>query len=156
MSTESIPGLPPSRRLWDEVTRFGRYSLVGTAGTVTDLIVTIGMVKLIGISPYAANVCGFLVAVVQNFILNRWLTFPESRRSRVDHQMAKFGLVSIVGLAINVPVFWLVDAVFRPYWVQALKQSGTDASYLFAKLCVIGVVLVWNFMANRFWTFRSA
>jgi len=36
---------------------------------------------------------------------------------------------------------------------MAILLSRLDIHYLLVQLVVTGLVLVWNFLANRFWTF---
>ena len=71
--------------------------------------------------------------------------------------MAKFALVSVVGLGINLIVFGFVDQSLRTYWIDLVSSSdmGFRISYIFAKVFSIGVVLFWNFAANRLWTFKG-
>lgn len=78
---------------------------------------------------------------------HRRLTFPESRGLAPSGQLTRFFFVSLVGLAINLPVFLFVDSSLRPYLGHH--------SYKVAKLFAVGVVLTWNFLANRLWTFSD-
>ncbi|MXZ19044.1 MAG: hypothetical protein F4Y84_00245, partial [Caldilineaceae bacterium SB0665_bin_25] len=72
-------------------------------------------------------------------------------------QILKFALVSLVGLGINLVIFEYVDQTLRFFWMDLLSspEMGFRASYIFAKLFSIGVVLFWNFAANRLWTFKG-
>ena len=54
---------------------------------------------------------------------------------------------SPAGLAANLPVFLFVESSLSPH-------LGAH-SYKAAKMCAIGVVLTWNFLADRLWTFNS-
>jgi putative flippase GtrA len=94
---------------------------------------------------------------VQNFILNRRWTFPESRERHASGQLAQFAIVSIIGLAINQFVFLTVHHLLESFWIVLMGQEdlGFLISYNFAKLFAIGVVLFWNFTANRLWTYRG-
>ena len=117
----------------------------------------LSLIKFVGIPPFLANVIGFIFAVIQNFILNRTFTFPEFKDRRMSEQVVKFIFVSLVGLTINMPIFILVDSYLRPSWTHWLSNSelGFNVSYQFAKLTAIAVVMLWNFTANRLWTFKS-
>ncbi len=129
-----------------EARRFARYGTVGALGTATDVAVMLALVRYAGLVPVLANAAGFVIAVCQNFILNRRLTFPESRGAPASGQLTRFFIVSLAGLAINLPVFLFVDSSLNPH-------LGAH-SYKAAKAFAIGVVLVWNYLANRLWTFR--
>jgi len=140
-----------------ETLRFAKFAVVGALGALTDFTILILLVEVAGIVPVVASGFGFSAAVLQNFILNRWWTFPESRFQSKRRQILKFALVSLVGLGINLVIFEFVDQSLRSFWIDILASSdlGFRASYIFAKLFSIGVVLFWNFAANRLWTFKG-
>jgi len=140
-----------------ETRRFFKFAFVGALGSVTDFSLLNFLVEVVGLVPLIANGFSFSAAVLQNFILNRWWTYPESRIHNTRQQMAKFALVSLVGLGINQFVFGFSDEFLRPYWVDWLSSAelGFTLSYNSAKLFAIGVVLFWNFAANRLWTFKG-
>ena len=140
-----------------ETKRFVKFAFVGALGSVTDFTILILLVEVVRLVPVVAGGFGFSAAVLQNFLLNRWWTFPESRIHDKRRQMLKFGLVSVVGLGINLVVLMFVDQSLRSFWIDLLSspESGFRASYIFAKLFSIGVVLFWNFAANRLWTFKG-
>ncbi len=149
--------LPPGSSRRKETTRFVKFAFVGALGSVTDLTILIALVELAKLHSVVAAGLGFSAAVLQNFLLNRWWTFPESRLHSTRRQMAKFALVSVVGLGINLIVFGFVDQSLRTYWIDLVSSSdmGFRISYIFAKIFSIGVVLFWNFAANRLWTFKG-
>jgi putative flippase GtrA len=103
-----------------------------------------------------ANTCSFVAAVMQNFALNRIWTFPESRERNASGQLAQFAMVSLVGYGLNQLVFLSLHHMWDFYWVAHLgPELGHFVSYNVAKLFAIGVVLFWNFTANRLWTYRG-
>lgn len=139
-----------------EVKRFVKFAVVGALGTITDLTVLNVLVQIFNFPLFIANTFSFTAAVFQNFFLNRRWTFPESRGRRARNQLAQFGLVSMIGLGINQLVFLSVHHLFDHFWMDLIGPDwGFTVSYNFAKLFAIGVVLFWNFLANRFWTYRG-
>jgi putative flippase GtrA len=149
--------LPAGSRRRKETKRFLKFAIVGVLGAVIDFAILNVLVLLAGFLPVVANGISFSAAVVQNFLLNRWWTFPESQLHNTRRQMAKFTLVSVAGLGINTIVFQFVDLSMRAYWIEWLSDPdlGATISYNFAKLFSIGVVLFWNFSANRLWTYKG-
>jgi putative flippase GtrA len=140
-----------------EVKRFAKFAIVGAAGSVTDLILLNLLVQFVGLRPVVANVFSFAAAVIQNFSLNRKWTFPESRERQATTQLAQFAVVSLLGLGLNTLILGVVDHLLIDYWVGWVgdPKLGFTLSYNFAKLFAIGVVLFWNFGANRLWTYRG-
>ena len=149
--------LPAGSRRRKETKRFLKFAIVGALGALIDFAILNVLVLLAGFLPVVANGISFSAAVVQNFLLNRWWTFPESQLHNTRRQMAKFFLVSAAGLGINTIVFQFVDLSMRAYWIEWLSDPdlGATISYNFAKLFSIGVVLFWNFSANRLWTYKG-
>lgn len=140
-----------------EVKRFAKFAIVGAAGSVTDFTVLNVLVQLFGFKPVWANIFSFAAAVIQNFMLNRRWTFPESKQRQAGRQLVQFALVSIIGLGINTLILATVDHLLINFWTHLVghEHLGFTISYNFAKLVAIGVVLFWNFAGNRLWTYRG-
>ena len=140
-----------------EVKRFAKFAIVGAAGSVTDFTVLNVLVQLFGFKPVWANIFSFAAAVVQNFLLNRRWTFPESKQRQAGRQLVQFALVSLIGLGINTLILATVDHLLINFWTHLVghEHLGFTISYNFAKLVAIGVVLFWNFAGNRLWTYRG-
>lgn len=133
-----------------EFERFIKFALVGTIGMVVDFTVLNLLVLLGGLAPLYANPFSFSAAVVSNFTWNRLWTFPESRSRKKRTQLPKFALVNIIGLGINQLIFALAL-----HYLVPLLGLAHPLDYNVAKLIAIGVVLFWNFGANRMWTYRG-
>ena len=140
-----------------EVKRFAKFAIVGAAGSVTDFTVLNVLVQLFGFKPVWANIFSFAAAVIQNFLLNRRWTFPESKQRQAGRQLVQFALVSLIGLGINTLILATVDHLLINFWTHLVghEHLGFTISYNFAKLVAIGVVLFWNFAGNRLWTYRG-
>ncbi len=131
-----------------EFTRFIKFSIVGALGAIIDF----GLLNLLrgvfGWSLLWANTFSVSAAILSNFTWNRLWTFPESRTRKKRKQLPQFFLINIIGLLINNIIVVGLDAVLQPY-------IGEPLSYNIAKAVAIGVVLFWNFGANRLWTYRG-
>ena len=171
----ALQSLPISETNRREAKRFFKFALVGIAGMVTHLTI-FNILRVVlprtfpggpllqqlfpsGLpSALVANAIGFTAAVIQNFMLNRRWTFPESRTRHAGAQLGQFALVSVIGLAINLVVFTLVSYVVTPIFTSMIpnEQLAHALSDNFALASAILVVLFWNFTVNRLWTFRHA
>lgn len=131
-----------------EFRRFVKFSLVGALGAIIDF----GLLNLLkgyyGWPLLLANTVSVSVAIISNFSWNRLWTFPESRTRKKRKQLPQFALVNLVGLIINNIIVVGLDVVFIHY-------VDEPWSYNLAKLVAIGIVLLWNFGANRMWTYRG-
>lgn len=133
---------PPSK----ELTRFARFLVVGAGGTLLDFIV-LTLLKLAGLPTILANSFSFTAGVANNFTWNSRWTFAEISTRRSSRQFFQFLLVSLAGLAINNAIVLLLEAPFS-------ALIGAAWGYLPAKMIATGVVVFWNYFANRNWTFR--
>jgi len=141
-----------------ERTRLLRYSIVGALGALVDFAVFNLLISLVGVSSVLASVFSFLAAVVSNFTWNRYWTYPDSRSKAVSRQMAEFGVVSLLGLAIRTPVFAILHPFFRDLFSRfslpfSLGEEVVGRNVALA--VVIGIVVLWNFIINRLWTFSD-
>ena len=132
-----------------ELTRFARFLTVGALGTFLDFgLLTV--FKLIGMPTLSANSLSFSAGVINNFTWNSRWTFADRRNERLRGraQFIQFLLVSLAGLAINNAILLLLEA--------PLGALIGDAAwgYAPAKIFATGVVVFWNYFANRNWTFR--
>jgi putative flippase GtrA len=121
--------------------KFIKFGVVGLSGVGVDFGITwVGKEKL-KINQYVANSCGFMAAVVSNYILNRLWTFHSTDPS-IALQFGKFLLVALVGLGMNNAIIYLLN-----------EQKGVK--FYTAKLIATGIVMIWNFGANYFFTFHT-
>ncbi|MFN8494220.1 MAG: GtrA family protein [Caldilineaceae bacterium] len=140
-----------------EVRRFAKFATVGAAGAVTHVTLLNLLVQLAHLPSVAANPIGFCAAVLQNFILNRRWTYPESRERHAGSQLLQFAIVSLVGLVLNQLIFLTVLRRTEPLFIKWAGQQhlGHLLGYNFAWAVAVGIVMVWNFGVNRLWTYRG-
>jgi len=131
-----------------EFNRFAKFAIVGLIGAVIDISVLNLMHKAFGWPLLWANTLSVSIAILSNFTWNRLWTFPESRSRRKREQLVQFTLVNVIGLGINDVIVVGLEAVFA----QFIAEPG---DLFLAKFIAIGVVLFWNFGANRLWTYRG-
>ena len=131
-----------------EFSRFVKFSVVGALGATIDFGLLNLMRGVFGWHLLWANTFSVSVAIVSNFIWNRFWTFPESRNRKKRKQLPQFAIVNFVGLIINNLIVVGVDSMLVSY-------IGEPWSYNIAKAIAIGIVLFWNFGVNRLWTYRG-
>src|SRR6476660_5184587 len=84
---------------WLQLVRFG---VVGGVGFVINLAVYTLCVHAIGIDYHVAAIVAWLVAVANNFVLNRHWTFDARQHGRVHFQAMRFVTVSLVALGFSL------------------------------------------------------
>jgi putative flippase GtrA len=134
--------------------------VVGAIGAVVDFGVFNLLRGAVGIPAAIAQAFSFSAAVVSNFLWNRYWTYPDSRSKPVGRQAFQFLLVSLVGLAIRTGVFVLVQPATISLAESLLPDDASSSQILaigenMALVVAVLVVLLWNFVINRVWTYSD-
>jgi len=131
-----------------ELQRFTRFLTVGAIGTFLDFGL-LSLLKALGLPTLLANSLSFTAGVVNNFTWNRLWTFADAKQVSWRRQLAQFTLVSLVGLALNNAIVLLLEVPL------GISLGQPEFGYLPAKVIATGVVVFWNYFANRYWTFKK-
>jgi len=123
---------------WLQLVRFG---FVGGLGFVVNLAVYTLCVHAIGIDYHLAAIVAWLIAVVNNFVLNRHWTF-DAGDGRVHFQAVRFVVVSLVALGFSLLILMLL--------VEAVGVAKVPAQAL-----AVGASMPLNFLGNKLWSFRD-
>jgi putative flippase GtrA len=144
-----------------ERNRFLRFAVVGVIGAVVDFGVMNLLVNVFDFTFLIAGTISFICAIISNFTWNRFWTYPDSRTKRIRYQLIQFTIVSVVGLAIRVPIL----AVLEPPLVNLMENLARsltvtllDPVFVAHNLTLAAAVIVvmfWNFFANRYWTYSD-
>lgn len=162
-----------------ELERFIKFAIVGASGAIIDLglVFTLqatilppsGEDVLFDFNVALATGIGFFTAVISNFIWTRWWVYPDSRTRSARRQLAMFTIISVIGgvcrtlwvtlthsaigvfaLPFLLPFIQIVSPAYETGPVAAEKM-GTIISQMIAMV----VVMLWNFFANRHWTYND-
>lgn len=122
------------------IAEFSRYVVVGLCAAAAQYGILIGLTEGFDFDPVHSSVLGFLVAAIVSYVLNYRFTFRSNRR----HVEA-------------LPIFCLVVAVAFVLNAAAmiLFTRALDVQYVLAQVITTGITLIWQYSANRLWTFRS-
>jgi putative flippase GtrA len=123
---------------WLQLVRFG---LVGGVGFVVNLIVYTLFVHSVGVDYRAASVIAWLVAVANNFVLNRHWTF-DARDGRARFQAMRFLVVSLVAEAFSLLLL-------------TLFVEGAGVAKVPAQALAVAGSMPLNFLGNKLWSFRA-
>src|SRR5258708_7465817 len=88
-----------------ELERFIKFFVVGMIGLTIRRTMTNLMLQFVfkpqpnnEVPAQIANGIGFTLAVISNFILNRYWTYPDSRSRSIVFQLGQFFIVNFLGL----------------------------------------------------------
>ena len=137
--------------------RFLRFAVVGVIGAVVDFGTFNLLVTFTPVPAVLAQVISFTAAIFSNFTFNRYWTYPDSRSKRLTGQLAQFALISVIGLAIRTPLFAFLETILDQ-WFERLALPYFTPVFLGHNLALatsVGVVMLWNFFVNRYWTYND-
>jgi putative flippase GtrA len=123
---------------WLQLVRFG---VVGGVGFIVNLAVYTLCVHPLGIDYRIAAVVAWLVAVINNFVLNRHWTF-DARGGRASFQAVRFLVVSLVALGFSLLLL-------------SLLVEGAGVPKVPAQALAVAASMPLNFLGNKLWSFRA-
>ena len=88
-----------------------KFLVVGTIGAIVDFGVMNLLVNLFSVPLVWAGTVSFICAILSNFFWNRYWTYPDSRSKPIARQLLEFSVVSVIGLAIRVPILALLEPI---------------------------------------------
>ena len=121
---------------WIELAKF---CTVGGIGYAVNLTVYTLLLRGADLHYLAAATCSFLVAVTNNYLLNRAWTFRH-RRGHFAYQGLRFLVVAVLALSANLVVLRVLVAV--------------NVGKILAQAIAIVLVTPLNFVGNKLWSFR--
>ena len=142
-----------------ERTRFFRFAMVGVVGAMVDFGVTNLLRRGFNTPLVIAGTISFICAILSNFFLNRYWTYPDSRSKPILRQLVEFSIISIIGLAIRIPILAFLEPVILrllnrlslPIPPSLITVIGDNITLAIAVL----IVMFWNFFVNRYWTYND-
>ena len=118
--------------------QFFAFSFVGGIAASIHFTVLIFSVQVLNLSPVFGSIAGFLISVIFNYLLNYHFTF-KSQNSHKESSI-KFCIISLTGLILNT--------ILMIFFIKFLH-------YIVSQIVVASIVLIWNFICNRYWTFKE-
>jgi putative flippase GtrA len=115
-----------------------------------------------------ATTLAFIAAVLSNFTWTTLWVYPESR-ANIRRKLGQFALISVTGwlartlwiTLMYVPIGVLVTPIVEPL-IQIIQEDFianpvTEKRFgsITAQLVAMGFVMLWNFFANRYWTYSD-
>jgi putative flippase GtrA len=122
---------------WLQLVRFG---VVGGLGFVVNLAVYTLLVHPAGVDFRLASVLAWLVAVINNFVLNRHWTF-DARGGLARFQALRFLVVSLVAEGFSLLLLTLL-------------VQGVGIEKVAAQALAVAASMPLNFLGNKLWSFR--
>jgi len=121
--------------------QFIKFAVVGASGVVVDWVVYFILTRYLELFYLISKTISFLFAAINNYIWNRSWTF-RSKENKIAGEFAKFFLVSLIGLGLNLIIMYISVEIFK-------------INDLYSLVIATGIVTIWNYLANKLWTFKE-
>lgn len=115
-----------------------RFTGIGGFCTVVQYIIMWLLTELLSIPPVTSSTVGYIISAILNFQLNKKYTFKSNKNN--SETIPRFIMVVLIGVFIN--------GLSLEILIRALSTH-----YLIAQIGATLITLIWNFFANRIWTF---
>ena len=149
MTRTAPPGR--ARRLLTQAIQFG---IVGAAGLLVDLVVfnalrlTLLSPENVHTGPLIAKIISTLLAIVTNWLGNRYWTFSRDRQSNTIREGVEFFAVSLAGMGIGLGCLWISH--------YGLGFTSVLADNISANVIGLGLGAVFRFTLYRYWVFAPS
>lgn len=135
---------------YPSITEFIRFAIVGGIGTVVDFGIYALLTRGFTVYYVISRAASVMVAILNNFLLNKYWTFKKGRSGRGTSESIKFFIVSILNIVLNLGI--MVSIIeFTP----SEKFFGQYEDF-FAIAAAIAIVLFSNYFGNKYWTFKDS
>ena len=115
-----------------------KFAVVGATGTAINVLALYLLSRWAGLPLAAASALAVELAAVSNYLLNDSWTF--ARRTPTFRRFAKFNVASLMGLALNVFMLWLLARAGLYFLAADLAgiAAGFSLNYAFSVSWVWG------------------
>ena len=119
---------------------FLRFFIAGGISTIVHWLLLWILIQHLETAPIVSTSFGYIAGAIVNYTINYFWTF----KSNASHFKAsfKFAIVALSGFLLNALIFSFFNYI-----------AGTH--YFISQFFATGIVLFWNFIINRFWTFKA-
>ncbi len=142
-----------------ERTRFLKFAIVGIIGAIVDFGIANLLVYVFDVQLVVAGTISFICAILSNFTWNRLWTYPDSRSKSPVTQFIQFGVISVLGLAIRIPILKYGEPLLLrffeglPFQIPIFTPDFLAKNFTLAIAVII--VMFWNFFVNRYITYND-
>lgn len=123
----------------DNKNLMAKYATVGLLSALVDFSVLYFLTDIVGFHYLTSATISFVLAATGNYWSNRRWTFQSNGKRR--KQLPVFFIIAVLGLLINNYIIYI-----------SVEKLGLH--YLFGKVLATAIVTVWNFLGNKYLTFR--
>ena len=116
--------------------QFFRYIFVGGFAAVVNIGSLYILKEYLNIYYLVANILAFILGLVTNYILSKWLVFAKENSMNKIVEFISYSMIGVLGLGLDTLFMWLFTDKVKLY-------------YMLSKIISTGLVFIWNFFARK-------
>lgn len=120
----------------DVKTQFFRYLFVGGFAAIVNIGSLYIFKEFANMHYLLANVLGFILGLITNYILSKWLVFAKENKMNGIIEFATYTIIGVVGLGLDTLFIWIFTDKVKLY-------------YMLSKIVSTALVFIWNFFARK-------
>lgn len=117
-----------------------RFICVGGIGFVTNFALLFGLHGLLKLGLLSAQLLAVEGSIIVTFLFHHHWTYRHG--GQWLHKLGKYNLTASIGAVMNTVLLWGFAKVFMIHYLVALTLSA-------------GVVMLWNYLANQMFIWRT-
>lgn len=115
--------------------QFFRYLFVGGFAAVVNIGSLYIFTEYLHLYYLVANVLGFLLGLLTNYILSKWLVFAKENKLNKVLEFTIYTFIGVIGLGLDTLLVWVFTTM--------------GLYYMISKIISTGLVFIWNFFARK-------
>ena len=121
-----------------------KFLAVGLLGTISNLTLFYIFVDILMFPALQISMITFLIASLQNYILNHFWTFTKTMDAEPPKILNyfRFLFVAMIGLFVNLLILWWFIETFDPTIKVIAQAFGIAGGTMF------------NFLGSKYWVFK--
>ena len=116
--------------------QFFRYLFVGGFAAVVNIGSLFVLKEFLHIYYIIANVIGFVLGLITNYILSKWLVFAKEKSMNNIVEFIVYTIIGVIGLILDTFFIWIFTDKMGIY-------------YMISKIISTGLVFIWNFSGRK-------
>jgi len=120
---------------------FWKYCIGGGMSLLIDVGLLYVFTDFLHIHYLISATLSFIIAASYNYTFQKVLTFKNKDQNCLK-QFMSFVAIALIGLGLNI-ILLKIQVEWFGIW------------YILAKIIAAAIVLIWNFLANKFFTFKE-
>ena len=117
-----------------------KFSLSGALGVLINFLITFILKDKLNIHKYVSNATGLSIALVVNFICNKFWTY-NNYNTIISNEIIKFIFIIIISAILNH---------FIVYYLNSVK----NVKFYYSKIIAVIILFIWNFIMHTYYTFN--